>query len=155
MMQIRSGQKARIRFINASASTIYRIALQGHRMTVTHTDGQPVEPIDVDTIRIGMGERYDVLVSGNNPGVWQLAAQVEGAKSMVRAILRYMGSTAALPPTTYLPPELTRQMLTYHMLKAAPELVVPPAGNPDQLVPIQLSGGMGQYVWKINNQVFP
>ena len=37
-MQIRQGQKARIRFINASASTIYRLALQGHRMTVTHTD---------------------------------------------------------------------------------------------------------------------
>ncbi len=154
-MQIRQGQKARIRFINASASTIYRLALQGHRMTVTHTDGQPVEPVDVDAIRIGMGERYDVLVSGNNPGVWQLAAQVEGTKSMVRAILRYTGSTAPLPPATSVPPELMRQMLTYNMLKAAPGLVVPPAGNPDQLIPIQLSGGMGQYVWKINDRVFP
>jgi FtsP/CotA-like multicopper oxidase with cupredoxin domain len=32
---------------------------------------------------------------------------------------------------------------------------VPPVGvAPDQVIPLQLSGGMGQYVWKINDQVF-
>jgi FtsP/CotA-like multicopper oxidase with cupredoxin domain/serine/threonine protein kinase len=151
---MRQGQKSRMRFINASASTIYRVALQGHRMTVTHTDGQPVEPVEVDTIRIGMGERYDVLVSANNPGVWQLAAQAEGTKSMVRAIARYKGSLAPLPPATYQPPELMRQLLLYNMLKAAPGIFVPPGGGPDQVIAVKLSGGMGQYVWKINDQIF-
>lgn len=154
-MNLAQGQRARLRFINASASTIFRVALQGHRMTVTHTDGQPVEPVDVDALRIGIGERYDVLVTGTNPGVWQLAAKVEGADSMVRAIFRYKGSTAQTPPPTFLPPELTRQMLQYTMLRAAQGTVVPPNNNPDTTVPIQLSGGMGQYVWRINNQVFP
>lgn len=151
---VRQGQRSRLRLINASASTIYRVALQGHRMTVTHTDGQPVEPVEVDAIRIGMGERYDVLVSANNPGVWQLAAQVEGAMRMARAIVRYKGSVAALPPATYQPPELMRQLLQYRMLKAAPGIFVPPGGDPDQVVSLKLSGGMGQYVWKINDQVF-
>jgi FtsP/CotA-like multicopper oxidase with cupredoxin domain len=50
---------------------------------------------------------------------------------------------------------LTGQMLRYTMLKAAPGLVVPPAYTPDQTVPIQLNGGNGQYVWKINDEVFP
>ncbi len=154
-LEISQGQKARLRLINASASTIYRIALQGHRMTVTHTDGQPVEPVEVDAIRIGMGERYDILVTGTNHGVWQLAAQVEGTKNMVRAIFRYKGNLAPLPPATYQPPELMRQLLLYSMLKAAPGVVVPPAsGDPDRVIPIKLSGGMGQYVWKINDQVF-
>lgn len=152
-MQLSQGHKARIRLINASSSTIFRIALQGHRMMVTHTDGQPVAPVEVETIRIGMGERYDVLVSANNPGVWQFAAQVEGAKSIVRAVFRYKGNMASPPPTTYLPQELMGQMLTYKMLKAAPGLVVPPGGDPDVTMPIQLSGGMGQYVWKINDKV--
>ncbi len=152
-MQLSKGQKARIRLINASSSTIFRIALQGHRMTVTHTDGQPVEPVEVDAIRIGMGERYDVLVSANNPGVWQFAADVEGTKSMVRAVLRYKGSMAPLPPITYQPQELMGQLLTYKMLKAAPSLVVPPSDDPDITMPIQLSGGMGQYVWKMNDKV--
>jgi FtsP/CotA-like multicopper oxidase with cupredoxin domain len=152
-MEVKQGQKVRIRLINASAATIYRVALQGHRMTVTHTDGQAVSPVEVDAIRIGMGERYDVLVSATNPGVWQFAAQVEGAKNMVRAIFRYQGNMSALPAANYQPPELTHQVLSYSMLKAAPGLVVPPNKNPDQIVPIQLSGGMGQYVWKMNGQV--
>jgi FtsP/CotA-like multicopper oxidase with cupredoxin domain len=151
---VAQGQKLRLRLMNASASTIYKVALQGHRFIVTHTDGQPVEPVTVDALRIGMGERYDVLVTANNPGVWQLAAQVEGAKNMVRAIVRYKGCNDQSPPITFIPPELTRQMLHYNQLRAAQGIYTPPSDTPDQIVPIQLSGGMGQYIWRINNQVF-
>lgn len=35
----RPGDRVRLRFINASADTAYRVAVAGHRMTVTHTDG--------------------------------------------------------------------------------------------------------------------
>ena len=41
----RPGQRARIRFINAAADTSFRVALGGHQMTVTHTDGYPVAPV--------------------------------------------------------------------------------------------------------------
>jgi FtsP/CotA-like multicopper oxidase with cupredoxin domain len=42
------------------------------------------------------------------------------------------------------------------MLEAAPGVVVPAGGrNPDRVVPITLSGGMGQYVWTMNDQAFP
>jgi FtsP/CotA-like multicopper oxidase with cupredoxin domain len=40
----RPGQRARIRFINAGADTAFRVALGGHAMTVTHTDGYPISP---------------------------------------------------------------------------------------------------------------
>jgi Putative multicopper oxidases len=154
-LTVSKGQRIRVRLINASSSTIYHLALQGHRMTVTHTDGQPVQPVEVDALRIGMGERYDVLLHANNPGAWQLAAQVEGAKQMVRAIVRYQGVTAANPPIDFVPEELSRQMLDYRMLTVAPGTFTLPAEKPDVTIPIQLSGGMGQYVWRINNQVFP
>ena len=49
--------------INAGADTAFRVALGGHQMTVTHTDGYPVVPIDIDALLIGMGERYDVIVT--------------------------------------------------------------------------------------------
>ncbi len=35
---VQKGQKIRLRLINASASTVYRLALNGHRMTVMHTE---------------------------------------------------------------------------------------------------------------------
>lgn len=153
-LRVKQGDKVRLRFINPSGATTYRVALAGHRMTVTHTDGQPVEPVEVDVVRVGMGERYDVLINANNPGVWQLAAQAEGTPNIVRAVFSYEGSNATPPLPNYQPPELTRQLLLYSMLKAAPEVVVPPNSNPDQVVPVTLSGGMGQYVWTINGEVF-
>jgi multicopper oxidase len=151
---VQQGQKVRLRFINAAAATIFHVALQGHQMTVTHTDGQPVEPVTVDMIRIGMGERYDVTVTANNPGTWQLAAHVEGATLQVRALFTYQNSTADTPAATFAPPELQGKMLQYSMLKVAPGVMVPPADTPDLMLPIQLSGGNGQYVWKINGQIF-
>lgn len=151
---VKRGETVRLRLINPSSATVYRVALAGHRLTVTDTDGQAVEPVEVDVVRIGMGERYDVLVKANNPGVWQLAAQAEGTPHLVRAIVRYDGSAATAPPPDFAPPELTRQLLRYGMLKAAPEAVVPSRTKPDQVVPIQLGGGMGQYIWTINGQVF-
>lgn len=153
-ISVKQGQRIRLRFINAAAATIFHLALQGHQMTVTHTDGQPVTPVAVEWLRIGMGERYDVLVTANHPGIWQLAAQVEGAKLQGRALFRYQGSTGQVPAATFAPPELTGKMLSYAMLQAATGIVVPPVDTPDLIVPLQLSGGGGQYVWKINGQIF-
>src|SRR6266571_4328531 len=59
----RPGQRVRIRFINAGADTAFRVALGGHQMTVTHTDGYPVVPVRAGALLIGMGERYDVQVT--------------------------------------------------------------------------------------------
>ncbi|MEJ7841427.1 MAG: multicopper oxidase family protein [Rubrobacter sp.] len=153
-IEVRRGEKVRLRLVNPSSATIYRVALSGHRMTVTHADGQPVEPVEAEVIRIGMGERYDVLVETDNPGVWQLVAQAEGTKKVARAVLRYRGSNASAPPADYQPPELTRQLLLYDMLRASPEADAP-AGEPDQVVPITLEGDEETYIWTINGQAFP
>jgi FtsP/CotA-like multicopper oxidase with cupredoxin domain len=42
-----------MRIINASSDTAFRVALGGHRFTVTHTDGFPVEPAEADALLIG------------------------------------------------------------------------------------------------------
>src|SRR5690625_7579941 len=59
----RPGNKPRLRFINAGGDTIFKVALGGHRMTVTHTDGFPVQPKETESIYISMGERVDVEVT--------------------------------------------------------------------------------------------
>lgn len=154
-IEVSRGDTVRLRLINSSASTIYRAALQGHRMTVTHADGQPVEPITVDSLRIGMGERYDALVEADNPGTWQLAATPEGAPRTARAVLRYRGSAAPPPTAGFEPPELGGRMLSYDMLKAAPGVEGVETGRPDRVVPVTLKGDEKTYVWTINGQAFP
>src|SRR5699024_1593585 len=57
------GEKVRLRFINASAgTTAFDVRIPGLKMTVVHVDGQDVEPVPVDELRIGIAETYDVIV---------------------------------------------------------------------------------------------
>ena len=155
VLEVRRGQTVRLRLVNPSSSSIYRVALEGHHMRVTHTDGRPVEPVDVEAIRIGMGERYDVLVEAKNPGVWQLAARAEGTENQARAILRYAGTEGSSPPANHIPAELGGRMLSYGDLRAAAEAKAPEGGEPDRVLPITLEGNEKTYVWTINGQAFP
>lgn len=82
----RPGQRIRLRIINAGSDTAFRVALAGHSMTVTHTDGYPVVPADVDALLLGMGERYDAIITAGD-GVFALVAMPEGKNGLARALL--------------------------------------------------------------------
>jgi CopA family copper-resistance protein len=56
------GESVRLRFIGSGAQTFFDLRIPGLPMTVVHVDGQDVEPVTVDEIRIGPGETYDVIV---------------------------------------------------------------------------------------------
>ncbi len=43
-------------------------------MTVTHTDGFPVQPVRVDSVLLGMGERADAVVVLGDTSVPLVAA---------------------------------------------------------------------------------
>jgi FtsP/CotA-like multicopper oxidase with cupredoxin domain len=66
----RLGQKVRIRFMN-EGMMIHPMHLHGMHMTVIDKDGWPQPaPWKCDTLNIAPGERWDVIVNCNNPGVW-------------------------------------------------------------------------------------
>ena len=158
-LNVRRGEKARFRLINPSGETTFRFAVGGHKLAVTHSDGQPVEPVEVDAVRIGPGERYDAMVEANNPGVWQVAAAPEGKNGLARAILRYAESIqSSPPPTNSRPKELSGRLLSYGDLRTTRQNVFPPDGlfgGPDRALELTLSGGMGNYVWTIDGQAYP
>ena len=93
MLRARPGQRVRLRVINAGADTIFDVALGGHTLTVTHSDGYPVVPLSTGSIRIGMGERYDATVTLGD-GVFPLVAAPVGKGGLARALVR-TGSGAA------------------------------------------------------------
>ncbi len=154
-LEVGRGERVRLRMINASSATIYRVALAGHKLSATHTDGQSVEPVEADVVRLGPGERYDVIVEADNPGVWQLAAEAEGTEKLARAVFRYRGDGGGAPPANQMPSELDGELLLYEMLQAAPEAESVPGGDPDQTVPLVLDGDEEKYTWSINGQRFP
>ena len=58
----RPGEKLRLRFINGSAMTYFDIRIPGLKMTVVASDGQYVNPVEVDELRIAVAETFDVIV---------------------------------------------------------------------------------------------
>jgi len=59
----RPGEKVRLRLINSAAQTYFDVRIPGLKMTVVQADGQSIEPVDVDEIRIAVAETYDVIVT--------------------------------------------------------------------------------------------
>ncbi len=140
------GQRIRIRFINAGADTAFRVALAGHSMTVTHTDGYPVVPQQVDALIIGMAERYDVTVTAAD-GVFPLVALAEGKNALARALLTT--GTGSPPDPQFRPDELSKRVGTIEMFTATTPANL---GRPDPSLnlPVVLGGNMMQYNWMIN-----
>jgi FtsP/CotA-like multicopper oxidase with cupredoxin domain len=141
VLEARPGDRLRLRVMNIAADTGFRFAIAGHRLTVTHSDGMPVEPVTVDALRLGMGERYDVLVhAAQSGGAWQVGVQPEGRGGWGRALLRYTGSDAArTPEVAERPAELAGQLLRYESLLAQEPLPLP-GGIPDRRYDLTLSG---------------
>ncbi|MEU9040979.1 MULTISPECIES: multicopper oxidase family protein [unclassified Kitasatospora] len=142
------GDRIRIRLINAGGDTAYRVALGGHELTVTHTDGFPVEPATTQALLLGMGERYDVLVTAKD-GVFPLTALAEGKNATALAVLRTGGGAA--PDASVRPAELDGRLVTAGQLKAAPSVRLP-AKSPDRTVQLELTGGMAKADWAFNGR---
>ncbi|MEV6755830.1 multicopper oxidase family protein [Streptomyces sp. NPDC051214] len=139
----RPGDRIRLRIINAGGDTAFRVALGGHEMTVTHTDGFPVEHAKTDALLLGMGERYDVLVTAED-GVFPLTAAAEGKKAAALAVLRTGGGRTPAPSTR--PKELKGRLLTADKLRAARSVALP-SREPDRTIRLRLTGGMAKYDW--------
>jgi FtsP/CotA-like multicopper oxidase with cupredoxin domain len=146
----RPGSRVRLRIINAGGDTAYRVALGDHRMTITHTDGFPVEHRQVDALLIGMGERYDVLVTLGD-GVFPLVAHAEGKGASGLALVR-TGSGRA-PRATVRPRELDGMIVTAAQLRAADDVRLE-ARKADRVHRVELTGRMGTYEWSINRRRF-
>ncbi|MFH8486079.1 multicopper oxidase family protein [Streptomyces longisporoflavus] len=146
----RPGDRIRLRIINAGGDTAFRVALGGHEMTVTHTDGFPVEHAKTDALLLGMGERYDVLVTAKD-GVFPLTAAAEGKKAAALAVLRTGGGAAPGPAAR--PRELKGRLLTADKLRAAPSAALR-ARKPDRTIKIQLTGGMAKYDWAFDRKPY-
>ncbi|HEY5847417.1 MAG TPA: multicopper oxidase family protein [Microlunatus sp.] len=145
------GQRVRLRIINAGTDTAFRVALGGHRLTVTHSDGFPVQHHEGDALLIGMGERYDVTVTLRD-GVFPLVASAEGKHGQGLAVART--ASGPIPPATAHPAELNGQVVLGTELVASEEtrLTDKPVDRTHDLV---LTGSMAPYRWLLNGKTFP
>lgn len=68
-IRVRKGDVLRLRLYAATLPVAFHP--HGHDALVTHKDGLPLpKPYQVDVLSLAPGERYDVILHMNNPGIW-------------------------------------------------------------------------------------
>ena len=77
-IEVRKGQRVRIRWINISGESFHTMHTHGHYQRVSARDAEPVTYRDVeDTVNLGQGQRADVIVVANQkPGNWLVHCHV-------------------------------------------------------------------------------
>ncbi len=153
--KVKKGDRVRLRIINPSSSTIYTLRIAGHFLVITHSDGRPVLPVEVDALRVGMGERYDLELIANNPGKWNIYNIRDGSpvSGWILGTLLYEG----IKSKSYNDDNKTRFRISdYSLLEGVDERYVKPvSGSVDRIFRMTLSGGMMSPYWTINGRVYP
>lgn len=103
----RPGERVRLRFINASAMTIFNVRIPGLPMTVVQADGQPVRPVETDEFQISVAETYDVIVTPPADEAYTLVAEAIDRSGMGRATLAPRPGMAAPVPALRQRPTLS------------------------------------------------
>ncbi|GAX50956.1 multicopper oxidase family protein [Streptomyces olivochromogenes] len=150
VFRARKGDRIRLRIINAGAETAFRVALGGHEMTITHTDGYPVEHTKTDALLLGMAERYDVLITAKD-GVFPLVALAEGKNARALAVLR-TGSGDNPHPSVH-PDELDGKLVPARRL-VPDDSVALTDDEPDRELRIRLTGGMKKFDWAFDHRPY-
>jgi len=101
----KKGERVRLRFINSSATTYFDVRIPGLKMKVVQADGQNVQPVDVDELRIAVAETYDVIVEPKENKAYTIFAETMDRSGYTRGILApEKGMSAPVPerrpPTT-------------------------------------------------------
>ena len=60
---LKAGDKVRLRISNGGASSYFWLRYAGGKMTVVASDGNDVEPVEVDRLIVAVSETYDIVVT--------------------------------------------------------------------------------------------
>ena len=92
------GERVRLRFINASAMSIFNVRIPGLPMTVVQADGLNVKPVDTDEFQIGTAETFDVIVQPDADQAFTIMCETNDRSGYAAATLAPReGMQAAIP----------------------------------------------------------
>lgn len=117
-IEIRSGERLRLRLINAASARFFKLAIEGHEARIIAYDGQGVtpHPIPPEGLSLGAGMRVDLIID---------CMQQPGQRFMLRDLGR--------PPLTQ---ETVLGTLSY---SAKPAVRKKPLANPIALAPNRIA----------------
>ncbi|KAG7095341.1 hypothetical protein E1B28_006102 [Marasmius oreades] len=108
VVNVQKGKRYRMRLISFSCDPSYTFSIDGHNMTIIEADGQPTDPLTVNSLNIFPAQRYSFVLNANQPvGNYWIRAKPSAAANgatgfeggINSAILRYKGAPKADPTT--------------------------------------------------------
>ena len=151
VVDYRTGQRIRMRVINAGSDTAFRVAVPGTSMTVIQTDGYPVVPVQADSVILGMGERVDAIITVNESR--PIIAVPYGKPGHAQLNMRVNNRPATVNVDEFVASVRTQAPLDTATLSPAPEVTLP-AKEPDQIIDARLAGPVDGYNWPINGKLY-
>lgn len=102
-----SGTRYRLRLVNAAADTHFKFTIDNHTMEVIATDFVPIVPFVTDIVSVGMGQRYDIIVTANATAdnywmraIAQTACSDNANPDNIKGIVRYDNTSTDDPTST-------------------------------------------------------
>jgi FtsP/CotA-like multicopper oxidase with cupredoxin domain len=93
------GERVRLRLINGSSMSTFDVRIPDLQLTVVAADGQDIEPVTVDELRIAAAEVFDVLVEPQDDRAYTIFAQSIDRSGYARGTLApRAGMEAPIPP---------------------------------------------------------
>lgn len=83
----KKGERVRLRLINGSAMSFFDVRIPGLKLLVVAADGNDVSPVPVDELRMGVAERYDVIVEPTEDTPYTVFAESLDREGYARATL--------------------------------------------------------------------
>jgi CopA family copper-resistance protein len=96
----KSGERVRLRFINAAAATYFDVRIPSLKMEVVQADGQNIEPVVVDEFRIAVSETFDVIVEPREERPYTIFAEAMDRSGYARGTLAPRSGMAGPIPQT-------------------------------------------------------
>ncbi len=177
------GERVRLRFINAAASTYFYLESATGPLKVVAADGPAVKPLEVGRLLAGMAETYDVIVKIPPSGKWEVRATAQDGSGHASVFLGE-GDLHPAPdiprPDIYSMDHMMAAMDEMDMgdmegmdhaehmaMMAARERPLPPyprlralkptaypKSAPRRSIEMRLTGDMERYVWSFNGKTF-
>jgi FtsP/CotA-like multicopper oxidase with cupredoxin domain len=158
---VKVGQTVRLRILNASPTLTHYLRLAGHRLRITHSDGNPLpREVTVDALQIGVGERYDAWFQVTRSGAWLLQSLRADADDRRQAVLVRTADASGTEPEV--PPASLEGAVSFSYLLAGGSETGsradaagphPPA---NVRVDLTLGGGKpGDWRWTIDGKTWP
>ena len=156
-LAVKVGQRVRLRVLNANPTQTRYVRLAGHRLTVTHSDGNRLEkPLEVDALRVGVGERYDAWFTVTKPGAWLLQGLSSAPLAFQQAAVVYTPGMENSAPVSS-PQSLEGvDYFTYEKAGGVGGDVTLRQAQGDNTYRFELGGGeYGSNKWTINGKTYP